>query len=96
MGDDQVMKLAKKLQSLIHLAEGRRAQGDARSQVRMAEDSAAARGEGQASPGTAEGGHDSSIDIDSLIRQVVDASTGELDLRRERRQEDSDERGGWW
>jgi hypothetical protein len=96
VGDDQVMKLAKKLQSLIHLAEGRRAQGDARRQVRMAEDSAAARGEGSAAPGTTEGGQDSSIDIDSLIRQVVAASTGELDLRRERRQEDSDERGGWW
>ena len=45
MGDDKVMKLAKRLQGLIHLAEQRR--DDARRQVRMAEDSSAAKSEGQ-------------------------------------------------
>jgi hypothetical protein len=96
VGDDQVMKLAKKLQSLIDLAEGRGDRNAARRQVRMAEDSAAARGEGQSSPATAEGGQESSVDIDALTRQVVEAATRELDQRRERRQEDSDERGFWW
>lgn len=96
VGDGQVMKLAKKLQSLIDLAEGRGDRGAARRQVRMAEDSAAARGEGQSSPASAEGGQESSMDIDALTRQVVEAATRELDQRRERRQEDSDERGFWW
>ena len=96
MGDDKVMKLAKKLQSLIDLAEGRGDRNAARRQVRMAEDSAAARGEGQSSPQAADGGQASSVDIDALTREVVEAATRELDQRRERRQEDSDERGFWW
>ncbi len=96
VGDDRVMKLAKKLQALIDLAEGTGNRDAARRQVRMAEDSAAARGEGQAAPATADGGQKSSVDIDALTREVVSAATRELDLRRERRQEDSDERGFWW
>jgi hypothetical protein len=36
------------------------------------------------------------VDVDALTREVVEAATRELDQRRERRQEDSDERGFWW
>jgi hypothetical protein len=94
-GDDRVMKLAKKLEGLIHLAQGTGDRDEARRQVRMAEDSAAARSEGQ---GVGESGGDKGIaqaDIESLVTEVVQSVNRELSLRRERRQEDPDG-GNWW
>jgi hypothetical protein len=61
----------------------------------MAEDSAAARSEGQ---GVGESGGDKGIaqaDIESLVTEVVQSVNRELSLRRERRQEDPDG-GNWW
>ncbi|RME29011.1 MAG: hypothetical protein D6798_01090 [Deltaproteobacteria bacterium] len=93
VGADKLSKLSRRLQELILLAERQR--GAARQQVRMAEDSAAARAEGQASPGGAEGGSEKKIDIEALGREVLEVVTMELELRKQRSQEGSDEYG-WW
>lgn len=95
VGPDQVSRLAKKLQGLIHLAEGVGDRDAARRQVRMAEDSAAARAEGQGGDSTRpDTGLQDQVDIDALSREVLEAVSRELELRRERRQEDSD--GSFW
>ncbi len=97
VGEDRVMKLARKLQSLIHLAEGTGDRNEARRHVRMAENSAAARAEGQgATPGgSTESGKRKQVDIEALVTEVVQSVNRELALRRERRQEDPDG-GNWW
>ena len=93
----QISKLAQRLQSLISTAEGSGNQGAARRQVRMAEDSAAAKSEGQGAVGDGEGqAADGQADIDALGREVLSAVTRELEMRRERRMEEDDERDFWW
>jgi hypothetical protein len=95
-GDDKLSKLVRRLQDLIHLAEDQNRLAAARSEVRMAEDSAQARAEGQ-------GGHaggpepvgNQKQDIEALGREVLEAVAKELELRRSRRMEDSDE-SVWW
>ena len=91
----KVTQLAKRLQELIAMAESQKRSG-ARQQVRMAEDSSAAKAEGQAAPTSAETGRDASADIDTLAREVIEQVTRELEMRRERRQEDPDGRSIWW
>lgn len=94
-GSTQVMKLAKKLQSLIHLAEVERRKADAQKQVRMAETGAEATAEGsQGSPG----GDDmaQTVNIKALQRDVLEAVLRELDLMQRRRQEEPDGRNIWW
>jgi hypothetical protein len=95
-GDQRVMALVKKLQNLIHLAEDQRL-AEARRQVRMAEDTAAARAEGQSAPGiTPEKKDDAqALEVEALSREVLEVVHRELELRRERRSEDSDE-SIWW
>jgi hypothetical protein len=97
VGGDRVMKLARKLQQLIHLADGVGDRDAARRQVRMAEDSAQARSEGQ---GGAVAGNDAGatkqVDIEALGREVLEMVSRELEMRRERRQEDPDGRNVWW
>ena len=92
---DRVSKLAKRLQDLIAMAENQN-RGGARQEVRMAEDSGAARAEGQSAPAAAEEARDASADIDTLAREVTEQVTRELEMRRERRQEDPDGRSIWW
>ncbi|MDP2315632.1 MAG: hypothetical protein Q8P41_22220, partial [Pseudomonadota bacterium] len=96
-GDDRVTKLVKKLQGLIHLAEAEGRLADARAQVRMAEDSASARAEGQGPVGTSKepGEKGQKQDIDALGREVLEVVTRELEFRRSRRTEDHDE-SSWW
>jgi len=91
----RVTKLAQKLQDLIAMAEGQNRSG-ARQQVRMAEDSGAAKAEGQTGPLAAGDTRDVSADIDTLAREVTEQVTRELEMRRERRQEDPDGRSIWW
>lgn len=96
--EDRIMKLVKKLQGLIHLAEAENRLAEAQRQVRMAEDTAEARAEGGqgARPGGAAGAPDGSkVDIEQLGREVLDVVTRELEFRRERRMEDHDE-SVWW
>jgi len=92
---DRVSKLAKRLQELIAMAESQNRSG-ARQQVRMAEDSGAAKSEGQSAPTSAADAQDASADIDTLAREVTEQVTRELEMRRERRQEDPDGRSIWW
>ncbi len=93
VGADGISKLSKKLQQLILLAEQQRQA--ARQQVRMAEDSASARSEGHAAPTSGEGGNDRQVDIEALGREVLEVVSQELEMRRVRSQEGSDEYG-WW
>ena len=81
---DRVSKLAKRLQELIAMAENQN-RGGARQEVRMAEDSAAARAEGQSAPTDAGDTGDQAADIDTLAREVTEQVTRELEMRRERR-----------
>jgi hypothetical protein len=62
----------------------------------MAEDSAAAKAEGQGALAGSEGGSERQVDIDALGREVLSAVTRELEMRRERRMEEGDERDFWW
>lgn len=92
--DDRVSKLVKRLTDLIHLAENERRLTEAQRQVRMAEDTAAARAEGSAPVGTSSGGG-AKLDIETFAREVLEVVNRELELRRERRSEDGDEQQ-WW
>ena len=62
----------------------------------MAENSAAAKGEGQGAVGGEAKTRESQADIDALGREVLGAVTRELEMRRERRMEEADERDFWW
>ena len=97
--EDRIMKLVKKLQGLIHLAEAENRLSEAQRQVRMAEDSEDARaegGQGARAGGQAGSSKDSSkVDIEQLGREVLEVVTRELEFRRERRMEDHDE-SVWW
>ena len=94
---NQISKLARRLQSLIDTAEGIGAdRSSARRQVRMAENSAAAKAEGQGAVGEESKTRESQADIDALEREVLSAVTRELEMRRERRMEGGDERDWWW
>jgi len=92
--DDRVSKLVRRLTDLIHLAETERRLSEAQAQVRMAEDSAAARAEGSAPLGQS-GGGGPKLDIETFTREALETVNRELELRRERRTEDGDE-SNWW
>ncbi len=92
-GDDRVSKLVKRLTDLIHLAENERRLSEAQRQVRMAEDTAAARAEGSAPIGAS--GSNTKLDIEVFSREVLEVVNRELEHRRERRTEDGDESGTW-
>jgi TolA-binding protein len=95
--EDRLSKLVRRLQDLIHLAEDQNRLAEARGQVRLAEDSADARAEGQAqAQGAGPNADAESHDIEALGREVLDAVSKELELRRSRRMEDGDESPWWW
>jgi hypothetical protein len=97
VGEDKVSRLARRLRDLIHLAEVKNRRDDARQGVRMAEDSATARAEGQSSPTQSEGGDNmEQVDIDSLSREVQEKVQREQDLQRERRIDGGDSGDFWW
>jgi len=82
------MKLAKRLKGLVLLAENNR-RDEARKQVRLAANEAP---KGAASaPG--QGGDATAGQLEALVQEVVQAVGRELEMRRERTQEESD---GWW
>ena len=95
VGPDKVMKLAGKLRSLIHLAEGGR-MGDAQRQAKLAHGD---RPEGQMEQGgdlsNSETAAKQSVDIEALAREVLEVVNREMELRQERRQEESDA-NVWW
>jgi len=89
------MGLAKRLQQLIDMAEGQNRSG-ARREVRMAEDSAAARAEGQGASIAEESSEDATLDVTALTQEVTEAVQRELEMRQERRLEDPNGRSIWW
>ena len=90
MGEDRVMKLAGKLRGLVHLAEVENRRDEARKQARLsAEEAPEVR-----APEAAAGGEVNSGDVQALIQEIVSAVNREMELRRERRQEDNHE--PWW
>jgi len=95
LGMNKMTKLARKLQDLILLAENQQRDA-ARRQVRMAEDSVAARSEGQGSPAAPGASGNRQIDLEALFHEVLEGAMREMELRRERRQEEGDERNVWW
>ncbi len=84
------MRLLRRLQQLVHIAEVDRRQLEAQRRVRMAEDSAHARAEGSATPGTDSAGEAQPVDLDTLGREVLAAVTDKLSTRNDRRLEDPD------
>ncbi|NCG21498.1 MAG: hypothetical protein GWP91_21000 [Rhodobacterales bacterium] len=94
VGSSNVMKLANKLMKLIHLAEHNR-RDEARGQVRMAEDSSAARAEG----GGGRPGHETvgegNMSMQSLKEQVLQEVQHQIELMKQR-QGDPDVGNGWW
>jgi len=62
----------------------------------MAEDSVAARSEGQGSPAAPGASGNRQIDLEALFHEVLEGAMREMELRRERRQEEGDERNVWW
>lgn len=95
VGPDKVMKLAGKLRGLIHLAEGGR-MGDAQRQAKLAHGD---RPEGRMEQGgdlsNSETAAKQSVDIEALAREVLEVVNREMELRQERRQEESDA-NVWW
>jgi hypothetical protein len=89
---DRVMQLANKLKRLIHLAEGQRL-AEARRQARLSAEGTGPEEGGSVNGEGSEGSE--SVDIEALSREVLAAVMQELELRRVRRQEDSDV-GLWW
>jgi hypothetical protein len=84
-GVGQVMKLAKKLQDLIHLAEHDRRRDDARRQVRMSDQEVAEGGAG--GPTGAEGAQ--KINMKNLLRDVFNGVSKGFEDLAARRPEDS-------
>ncbi|TNE90640.1 MAG: hypothetical protein EP330_07765 [Deltaproteobacteria bacterium] len=92
VGASNVMKLAGKLQRLIHLAESERRLREAQAQVRMSTESVS---EGTAAAGPNANTEDETPDIGALQRDVLHAVMTELELLRIRRQEDPDGPSRW-
>ena len=92
---NKVTQLAKRLQELIAMAESQNRSG-ARQQVRMAEDSTPRRQRGNLRPHQQTRGGMRPQILTTLTRQVTEQVTHELQVRRERRQEDPDGRSIWW
>ncbi|MFH1466460.1 MAG: hypothetical protein ABIO70_18900, partial [Pseudomonadota bacterium] len=92
----RIAGLVKKLEQLIHLVDVEHRLAAARSQVRMAEDSAAAR----PSPGTgsAEEARDQQAgqDVDALVKRIVEDVQEQLGQWSQQRPDDPTAVGPWW
>ena len=95
VGADGVSKLAKKLRNLIHLAENQR-MTDAQRGAKLAHrDRPDARMDEGGDKSSSESAALANVDIEALGREVLEVVVRELELRQERRQEESD--GNiWW
>ena len=95
VGADKVMKLAQKLKSLIHLAKGGNV-AEAQRHAKLAHadrpDKSIEKG---GDVGSSETAARQSVDIEALGREVLEVVNRELEMRQERRQEDSDV-NIWW
>ena|GEM_PF-3786762 len=96
MGVDRIERLARKLKQLVYLANVEQNRAGAQQMVRMAEDSSEARAEGSAPPEEGAPGDDQKVDINALGQEVLGTVMREMELRKERRQEDGDGSSIWW
>lgn len=90
------MRLANRLEELIHLVDVEGRLLEARSQVRMAEESAPARAEGARSPDAPPEGLESRESIELLHTEIREVVSRELDLMQERRMTEEDDESLWW
>jgi hypothetical protein len=96
VGADRIERLARKLQRLVYLANVQQDRAGAQQMVRMAEDSGEARAEGSEAAGEGAPGEDQKVDINALGQEVLGTVMREMELRKERRQEDGDGSSIWW
>jgi len=89
----KLKQLASRLQNLIHLVQVEGQLSDAQRQVRLAAEGAEASPMEDGEPGGARAAAKAG-DLEALKREVLNSVSRELELRRERGQEDSD--GNWW
>jgi hypothetical protein len=83
-------RLLRRLQNLVHLAEVDRRRLEAQRKVRMAEDTAHARAQAQATPGSDAAGDAQPVDLDALQREVFNVVNALHESRTVRRLEDPD------
>jgi hypothetical protein len=93
--DDKVLKLAKRLEDLVLLAEDQQ-RNQARMGVRMAEDSSEAIEEGRNAPTVDGVKRDEKVDLDALHRDVFHAIQELVNTRRYLRMDSNDDFDGGW
>ena len=93
--DDKVLKLAKRLEDLVLLAEDQQ-RNQARMGVRMAEDSSEAIEEGRNAPTVDGAKRDEKVDLDALHRDVFHAIQELVNVRRYLRMDSNDDFDGGW
>jgi len=86
-----MMRLTRRLQKLVHIAETDRRLLEAQRRVRMAEDSAHARADAASGPAATAAEDGRPVDLDQLGREVLSAVTSKYDSRTDRRLEDPDD-----
>lgn len=86
LGADRLMGLVRRLQQLVFLADNQKS--EALRQVRLAEDNAAARAEGQAAATQSGDSQSHQVDVDALAQEVTSAVQKELEHMSARQQDD--------
>jgi len=92
----RIAGLVKKLEQLIHLVDIEHRLAAARSQVRMAEDSPAARSPGSPDASPEAQANQAGQDVDSLVQHIVESVSEEMSLFSMRRPEDPGNRTPWF
>ena len=92
----RIAGLVKKLEQLIHLVDVEHRLAAARSQVRMAEDSPAARQPGSPDASPEAQADQAGQDVDSLVQHIVEAVSEEMSMFSQRRPEDPANRTPWF
>jgi hypothetical protein len=92
----RIVGLVKKLEQLIHLVDVEHRLAAARSQVRMAEDTAAARP--TPGSGATEDSRDqqASQDVDALVKRIVEEVQDQIGLWGQQRPDDPSAGEPWW
>jgi hypothetical protein len=94
--DLRIAGLVKKLEQLIHLVDVEHRLATARSQVRMAEDSPAARSPGSVDASPEAQASQAGQDVDTLVQTIVEFVNEEMSLYSMRRPEDPGNRTPWF
>jgi len=92
----RIAGLVKKLEQLIHLVDIEHRLAAARSEVRMAEDSPAARSPGSPDASPEAQANQAGQDVDSLVQHIVESVSEEMSLFSMRRPEDPGNRTPWF